>query len=94
MESFEAFFAAIGPRPGPEYSLDRFPDCNGPYQPGNVRWATNAQQQRNKRSSRRVLINGVEMCLTDAAKMLGKHPTDLVRNPVVYGVEFLPKRAA
>lgn len=49
MASYEAFLAHVGHRPGPEYSLDRFPDCDGDYEPGNVRWATREQQRANQR---------------------------------------------
>lgn len=49
IESFETFFADVGPRPGPEYSLDRYPDNDGNYQPGNVRWATKDEQSVNRR---------------------------------------------
>jgi len=49
IDSFEAFFAHVGPRPGPEYSLDRYPDNNGNYEPGNVRWTTWEEQNRNQR---------------------------------------------
>lgn len=47
--SFPAFLADVGARPGPGYSIDRWPDNNGDYTPGNVRWATASEQQRNKR---------------------------------------------
>jgi hypothetical protein len=49
IESFEAFYAYIGPRPGRGYSLDRYPDNCGNYEPGNVRWATWEEQNRNLR---------------------------------------------
>jgi hypothetical protein len=47
-ESFEDFFAELGPRPSKRHSLDRkFND--GHYEAGNVRWATKRQQVRNQR---------------------------------------------
>lgn len=48
MASFEAFAQHIGERPGPGYSIDRI-DNDGHYEPGNVRWATRAEQNQNQR---------------------------------------------
>lgn len=56
--SFEAFYADVGARPSPKHSLDRYPDVNGHYEPGNVRWATRTDQERNKRGSVRITIGG------------------------------------
>lgn len=47
----ETILSTIGPRPGLEYSLDRYPDRNGNYEPGNLRWATAKEQQNNKRNN-------------------------------------------
>jgi hypothetical protein len=46
--SFEGFLAEAGPRPTPQHSIDRI-DNDDSYRPGNVRWATKLDQNRNQR---------------------------------------------
>jgi hypothetical protein len=46
-DSFESFYAELGPRPSPKHSVDRI-DTRGHYESGNVRWATLNQQGRNR----------------------------------------------
>lgn len=60
-DSFDAFLADMGRRPGPNYSLDRI-DVNKDYGPDNCRWATQSQQQNNRRDN--ILIKAFGESLT------------------------------
>jgi hypothetical protein len=68
---FETFFEYMGKRPSPEHSVDRWPDKNGNYEPGNVRWATKIQQSGNTRRNREIEYNGETKILQDWARKLG-----------------------
>ncbi len=45
---FADFIKDMGPRTSATHSLDRHPNRNGNYEPGNVRWATPEEQAHNK----------------------------------------------
>ena len=47
-ESFEQFYKELGPKPTPTHSINRI-DNDGHYEPGNVEWATDEEQRKNKR---------------------------------------------
>jgi hypothetical protein len=71
VESFDAFLADVGPRPSAWHSIDRYPDNDGNYEPGNVRWATAAEQQQNQSANRMVRVGGFDLCIAEAARLLG-----------------------
>lgn len=70
-DSFAAFLADMGDKPGPDHQLDRYPNATGNYEPGNVRWATRRQQCRNRTSNVRVAFRGEELCATEWAERVG-----------------------
>jgi len=55
--SFELFALDIGDRPSKKHSLDRI-NNDGNYEPGNIRWATAKEQNRNRRCSKRISARG------------------------------------
>ena len=63
MTSFENFFRDLGPRPGPGYSLERI-DVNGNYEPTNCKWATIAEQNRNRRDNLIIEFDGRRQTLS------------------------------
>ena len=70
LESFSNFLKDVGRAPSPTHSLDRI-DNNGNYEPGNVRWATPAEQSRNTSRTRLITFHGETLCVRDWSKNLG-----------------------
>lgn len=53
LNSFQCFYADMGPRPTSSHSLDRVDNAKG-YSKSNCRWATPSQQSANQRDRKRV----------------------------------------
>jgi hypothetical protein len=77
-------------------TLDRWPDNNGNYEPGNCRWVPTRVQARNKRNNVFLEVNGERKTVMDWAEelgvkyhvirtrmLLGWEPERIVNTPVV-----------
>lgn len=71
IDSFEEFLKGVGYAPSESHSLDRYPNKNGNYEPGNVRWATKQEQNRNKRNNRYLEFDGVSKTVTEWSEITG-----------------------
>ena len=83
-KKFENFLEDMGRRPSLRHSLDRIDNEQG-YSPENCRWATAAEQGRNKRTSRRINYKGRILCLVDWAAVCGVRPSTLHERLARYG---------
>jgi len=83
-ESFESFLADVGPAPSSSHSLDRV-DVEGGYVPGNVRWATQQEQSRNRRDRKQITYKGKTQFLSDWSKDLSIHLGTLHSRLYKYG---------
>lgn len=69
----EYILTEVGERPSKKHSIDRIVNAKG-YVPGNLRWLTSREQNRNKTTNYMVTANGETLCITDWAKRLGRSP--------------------
>jgi hypothetical protein len=74
---FANFHADMGSSFAPGLEIDRI-DNDGNYEPGNCRWATRIEQQRNRRNNHRVTWAGRTMTVQDWGEHLGITPNTLL----------------
>lgn len=80
-DSFEAFLADMGERPGRSYSIERI-DGNRGYQPGNCRWATPIEQATNRRSARLFTHDGLTLTVAEWSRRTGL-PDETLRRRII-----------
>jgi hypothetical protein len=83
--SFAAFRADMGDPPD-GHSIERVNGSLG-YSPDNCRWATSAEQSRNKRNNVWLEHNGIRMIVPDWAAAIGINPWTLRGRIKKWGVE-------
>lgn len=75
---FLSFFAHVGKRPSNKHSLDRI-DGNRGYEPGNVRWATAIEQNRNRKNARVVSVGDAMVSLIELSEQTGVKYTTICK---------------
>jgi hypothetical protein len=69
INSFSSFYEDLGPRPTNKYILDRI-NNDGNYEPGNCRWTTRRESDRNKTTTKYYEFEGKKLLLEDWSKLL------------------------
>jgi hypothetical protein len=73
---FQTFLRDMGKRPTEKHQIDRR-ENDGNYKPGNCRWVVSAINNRNRRNTVNLTLDGETMCLSEWARHLGMGVTTL-----------------
>lgn len=78
IESFENFISDMGMKPSPKHSVERKNNDSG-YSPENCIWGTRAQQNSNRRNTRKLEHDGKNLTLMEWSQITGIKYFTLVR---------------
>lgn len=70
LHSFELFFSCVGTAPSSKHTIDRVDNTKG-YEPGNVKWATYTEQNRHRKCTIFIEIDGIKKSLGDWCDQYG-----------------------
>jgi len=79
LKSFLNFLEDMGHAPTDKHSIDRYPNKEGNYEPGNCRWATRTEQNRNQVDLKFIEFNGQSKLMSDWARELGICHTGMLK---------------
>jgi hypothetical protein len=72
-DNFEAFLEDMGRKPSRSYTLERIDNDRG-YEPGNVKWATRAEQANNRRNVILITHDGQSHSIAEWERIKGVRP--------------------
>lgn len=64
------FLENMGPCTEDKFTIERI-DNNRGYEPGNCRWASMAEQAKNKRNTHFLTFAGITLCVSEWARIAG-----------------------
>jgi hypothetical protein len=68
---YENFKADMGERPSRDYQIDRYPNREGNYEPGNCKWRTRKQNCNNTRTNVRLDFRGKTYTMSELSELTG-----------------------
>jgi hypothetical protein len=86
LNSFEAFYEDMGPRPSLDHSIDR-ENTDGNYEKDNCKWSTRKEQSNNRKSNRFYEYEGEIKTLMQWSESVGIN-YDTLKRRIYRGLTF------